>query len=218
MEVYLIRRQTSLSFLGGFSAFPGGALEPEDYDSENQALVLDFPPETAARMLGGNPEPRVALAYWLAGIRELFEETGVLLARPAEGSTPPAVRFSDYQEKIRENSLPFQEMMKKENLRYDAAALVYFDHWITPEFSPIRYDVRFFFATVPPGQSPLPCPVEFEAADWIWPPEALERYERGDIRMVPPTRWSLERLAAANTIEDLLSDAFRQSRPPPKSG
>ena len=218
MEVYLIRRQASLNFLGGFSAFPGGAIEPEDLGPESQSLCPDFSPEEAASILGGNIPPREALAYWLAGIRELFEETGVLLARPREGSMPPVSRIGEHLEKIRERTFSFQEMIKQENLLYDIPSLTYFDHWITPPISPIRYDVRFFFATTPRGQSPLPCPVEFEAADWIWPPEALERYERGDIKMVPPTRWSLERLAAAETIESLKSEIRGQSPPPSKSG
>lgn len=218
MEVYLIRRQTSLSFLGGFSAFPGGAIEPEDLDPASQDLCQGFSPEKAAAVLGGNIPPREALAYWLAGIRELFEETGVLLARPTEGPMPPASRIGEYQKKIRERVLSFQGMIQQEKLLYGISSLTYFDHWITPPISPIRYDVRFFFATTPPGQSPLPCPVEFEAADWIWPPEALERYERGDIKMVPPTRWSLERLTAAETIESLKSEIRGQSPPASKSG
>jgi 8-oxo-dGTP pyrophosphatase MutT (NUDIX family) len=218
LEVYLARRKTNLKFLGGFHAFPGGALEDQDYDPENQKLSREVNPEEARKLFGGEIAGVEALAHFLAAIREVYEETGVLLARTESGGLPRPEVLAGYRGEIRDGKMLMAEMMKKEKLYFNTRSLKYFDHWVTPEFSPIRYRARFFLAALPPHQSPTPCPIEFENADWINPARALEGFESGEIKMIPPTLHCLKRLAPFALLEELLAAVSGEPLPETKSG
>lgn len=218
LEIYLARRKNSLKFLGGFSAFPGGALENQDYDAENQKRSRGLDPDEAQRLFRGDITGVEALAHFLAAIREVYEETGILLALTESGGLPRPEIIAGWQPQIRDGKIPLVEMMKEERLFYDTPALKYFDHWVTPDFSPIRFSARFFLAINPPGRSPVPCPIEFETAEWINPEKALESFEAGEIKMIPPTLHCLKRLAPFGKIEELLDFFSREPLPETKSG
>ena len=218
LEIYLARRKNSLRFLGGFSAFPGGALEDQDYDAENQKRSRGLNPEDAKKLFAGEITGVEALAYFLAAIREVYEETGVLLALTESGGFPRPEIVNDCHGEIRDGKMLMVEMMKKEKLLYYTPALKYFDHWVTPEFSPIRFSARFFLAINPPGRPLVPCPIEFETAEWINPEKALESFEAGEIRMIPPTLHCLKRLTPFGKINELLDSVSREPLPETKSG
>ncbi|MDD5223834.1 MAG: hypothetical protein PHE84_07570 [bacterium] len=218
LEIYLARRKKSMKFLGGFSAFPGGALEKQDYDSENQKRSRGLGPDEAQRLLGGDITGVEALAHLLAAIREVYEETGVLLALAESGGPPRPEIIAGWHQEIRDGKIPLVEMMKKEKLLYDTLSLKYFDHWVTPDFSPIRFSARFFLAVNPPGRSPVPCPIEFETAEWINPGKALESFETGEVKMIPPTLHCLKRLSPFGKIEELWDFFSREPLPETKSG
>jgi len=95
-------------------------------------------------------------------------------------------------------------MIAAENLRLAAGSLVYFAHWITPDFSPIRFDTRFFLAPAPRHQEALHDNVEITAHLWIAPKEALKRNENGTFAMLPPTVVNLMSLARFSSVEEAL--------------
>ena len=85
-EVYLLRRQTSMAFAGGMCVFPGGGVDPRDFDDEltERGLWAGPAPAVWADRLGCDEAKARALVC--AAVRETFEESGVLLAGPSSGS------------------------------------------------------------------------------------------------------------------------------------
>src|SRR2546428_10589006 len=92
IEVYMIRRQRSMKFLGGFYAFPGGKVDPADGSPAALARCRGLDTgEAEATLLGPRAAP--ALAFWRPAVRELLGESGILLAcdatgRPRDGPQP----------------------------------------------------------------------------------------------------------------------------------
>ncbi len=148
-------------------------------------------------MLRGADPP--ALAYYLAALREAFEETGILVALREDGSAPPTAArdgsVDGLREEVMADAIPFSDALHRLGCRIDAAAIEYIAHWITPEAEPRRYDTRFFAARVPEGTEPIVDPREMTDAVWLTPAAALDRLERGSMPMVFPTIKTLEQLA-----------------------
>lgn len=183
--------------------FPGGKLDP--HDSSAAALgALDTPAAELARLLG-EPEQSesVSAGLYVAALRELFEEAGVLLA---QGHSRPASQ----------QSADWQAWMDQPLARLNASALVPWSRWITPRMAALskkRFDTRFFLALAPQDQVAIHDDFETTASVWLAPKEALLRYHRGEIEMAPPQIMSLAHLARyADTTEAL--HAARQQTPP----
>src|SRR5207244_1992042 len=127
--------------------------------------------------------------YWVAAIRESFEEAGVLLAYRLDGEVvrldDPVVeaRFREHRHAVDTGGRRLVDVCAAENLRLAVDGMHYFSHWITPEGAPRRYDTRFFVARAPAGQVPLHDDRETIANTWIGPEEALERHRRGDFEL-----------------------------------
>jgi 8-oxo-dGTP pyrophosphatase MutT (NUDIX family) len=209
MDVLMVRRHARSDFAGDMHVFPGGAVEEADCEEGMAALCDGIRTEDAVSILGGVSDPARALGFFVAGIRETFEEAGILLARESSGKCVSyqderAAHFVAIREALRDEELGFNEMIAAENLKLAAGSLVYFAHWITPEFSPIRFDTRFFLAPAPQHQEALHDNVETTAHLWITPREALTRNENGTFSMLPPTIINLMNLTRFSTVEEAL--------------
>ena len=158
LEVLMVQRNFQSGFMPGMYMFPGGALEPEDSAADTYALCGSLDDVTASRRLGID---RGGLAYWVAAIRESFEEAGILLACDAEGipialDDPHTIeRFRGHRHALNAGGHGFPSLVKREGLRLAVDRLIYFSHWITPVGAPRRYDTRFFVARAPARQAPL---------------------------------------------------------------
>src|SRR5262249_26063493 len=153
--VFIVRRSEQLRFFGGFLAFPGGKVAPPD-----------------AELLPGSPR-------CVSAVRELFEETGVLLARRSDGSFPSA--SADLQFLRRDliaGSLSFGDILKQLGLTIHAADLTPAGSLVTPPFAPFRFDTAFFVAELPPGQQAEVWPGELDEGEWITADDLLRRWER----------------------------------------
>lgn len=181
MKVFLTKRPDTMKFLGGYYVFPGGAVETVD-DIHDPNLLNTFTFDTSFE-----------LSHYIAAIRELFEEVGIFLGGSKDG-TALFKKKSDleYRRLLVSGEISLIELLEDESLELHFHKLQYFGHFITPERSPIRFDTRFFLATLPKGQEPQPDPNEIDEAFWISPKEALELYDQGKIPMVPPTVISLK--------------------------
>ena len=140
--------------------------------SEAEALCAGRSDAEASALLGF---PSGGLAYWVAVVRETFEEAGLLLARREDG---PALLAGDAGEEARlaaarlrvnDGSLRFLDLCREEGLRLSVDRIHYFAHWITPRGAPRRYDTRFFVAAAPPGQHAAHDAGETIAEVWITP-------------------------------------------------
>jgi glyoxylase-like metal-dependent hydrolase (beta-lactamase superfamily II)/8-oxo-dGTP pyrophosphatase MutT (NUDIX family) len=174
-EVVLVRRGAERRFAGGFHAFPGGRLDPED------ALV----PVPGAR---GEDAALVACAT-----RELFEETGVLLARGA-GAVSAADRSAD-RKALLDGTLTWADLLARRGLVLDPALLAPGGRWITPEHLPLRYDARLFLVAMPAGETVEIWPGELSGGGFCRVADALACWERGALLFFPPNLHAVRALA-----------------------
>ena len=218
IEIFLLRRTHLAEFAGGAYVFPGGALDPSDQDERWAAHCVGMDDAAASRLLklehGG-------LAYWVAAIRECFEEAGLLLARDRSGAMlaidrpeHTAREFAGLREQLIAGSLSFTDLCSDRDLRLALDHLAYFSHWITGPGRSRRYDTRFFVAVAPHAQTASHDSGETVAHIWIRPAEALERHRRGELNLMFPTIKTLEALARfADTAA--VMDHARSPRPMP---
>lgn len=211
LEVFMLQRTMSAAFAKGMYVFPGGRVDAADDTSELQSVCDDLTDDQASAILGID---KGGLAYWIAAIRECFEEAGVLLARPESGQHPirfdeygVAERFAHARHHVHDASLSLVELCRREQLRLITDAMHYVSHWITPVGEPRRFDTRFFLAQMPEGQEPLHDDRETINSLWVTPTDALERSARGDLVMLPPTTRNLEFLAPHATTTSAFAAA-----------
>lgn len=208
LQVFMLLRNLRSEFVGGAFVFPGGAVDPADREAHLEPECAGRTDAEASAALG---VARGGLAFWVAAIRECFEEAGVLLARHAETgeivdfSDPDvAARFEVHRAAVDAGERRLIDVAREERLVLDVASTFYFSHWITPVGAPRRYDTRFFVAAAPPNQTPLPDNREAVDSVWVEPSEALALAERGEMEMIFPTIKSLEAIARFSTAEELL--------------
>jgi 8-oxo-dGTP pyrophosphatase MutT (NUDIX family) len=206
VEVYMIRRQKSMRFLGGFYAFPGGKVEPADA-SEDAFRLCRGVSGAAAREAFPPADGVPPLAFWVTAARELVEETGLVAGCDAAGrpvdTRDAAVR--DRVERLRHalaaGEAPFPALLAREAWHLDLAPFRYLSHFITPPSNPIRFTARFFLAPVPAGQEPRLLGGEASEGFWIDPAEGHRRFLAGDMQMAEPADCGLRYLSGFDGLD-----------------
>lgn len=214
MEVLLMRRNRRAGFVPGAWVFPGGRVDGSDAGPDVVDLLADLSPEQAAHRLDLHDADPPAIAYYLAALREAFEETGILVGERRDGSAPPTAAESRQVDAVREalmqDEISFTEALERLDCRVDGDAMEYIAHWITPAPEPRRYDTRFFAAKVPSAATAIIDPREMIDALWLRPDTALDRHDAGELPMVFPTIKTVEQLARYGTSDDALEGIGRQ--------
>ena len=222
LEVCMLQRHLNSDFVGGAYVFPGGKVDDDDRTpAAEEACALRSDAE-ASDMLGVDSG---GLAFWVAALRECFEEAGVLLAYRADGSTGDHTvleapdldtrgRLAALRVALNAGDVRFLEACRDEGLRLATDRVHYFSHWITPEPAPKRYDTRFFVAALPPGQEPIHDDHETVDTVWVRPDEALARARAGEFDLIFPTMKNLEAISRFATSGDLLAAAAAVERVP----
>jgi 8-oxo-dGTP pyrophosphatase MutT (NUDIX family) len=192
----------------GVHVFPGGAIDPADDAPGLHALCAGLDDAGASRTLG---LARGGLGYWIAAIREAFEEAGILLAYDAGGAIvslqgAAGERFAAHRRRLDHKAGGFEAFARQEGLRLATDRLRYFGHWITPVGAPRRYDTRFFLAVAPEGQEARADEHETIAHIWVRPGEALTMHARETLAMRFPTIKTLERFVACTTTAELIAE------------
>jgi 8-oxo-dGTP pyrophosphatase MutT (NUDIX family) len=210
LEVLMVRRNLRSDFVGGAYVFPGGAVDPHDGGAEAEACCLGRSDAQASALLG---VPSGGLAYWVAVVRETFEEAGLLLARRQAG--PPLLagdrdeeaRLASERVAVNAGTRRFLDVCRDERLLLTVGDIHYFAHWVTPRGAPRRYDTRFFVAAAPPGQLAAHDAGETIADVWITPRDALARHRAGEIEIIFPTIRNLQAIGRFDTSAELLDTA-----------
>jgi len=211
-EVLLTRRPEGMRFLGGFYVFPGGTVHAADYSQKMLERCRGMSGAQAQKILAGHHEPGEALGHWVAVVRELFEEVGVLLCVNGKGE---AIQLNDAAKNRRielarraivAGETDFGDFLQSENLFCDLTKTMYFDHWVTPEIYSMRFDTRFYIAVLPMHQSALSQSEEVTHSLWIRAGTALARMDRRDFPILPPTTTVLQRLSRLSTWDHLRTD------------
>lgn len=215
LEVFMLRRNLQSDFVGGAYVFPGGGVDPEDRHADLEAICHGRTDAEASALLGipDDPMDDGGLAFWVAAVRECFEEAGVLLAYDASGEVvrlddpPVAARFAEHRRAVDRGERRLVDVCREEGLRLAVDAIHYFSHWITPVGAPRRYDTRFFVAAAPPAQEALHDKRETIANCWIRPADALEQHRRGELDLIFPTIRNLQAIGRFDTSAALLDAA-----------
>lgn len=203
LEVFLMKRSGQSDTFGETYVFPGG--KRDDGDASTAALAaLDCEIDVLARTLG-EPQlpPAVAAALYVAALRELFEEAGVLLSH---GSARPASNAAS----------DWLDWLQTATGQLQSSALQPWSRWITPRVAAMskkRFDTRFFLARAPANQDARHDDFETTASLWLTPHEALQRWDRGEIAMAPPQIMSLAHLARYAHCAQALEAARTQAPP-----
>lgn len=200
LEVLMVERHYEIDFAAGALVFPGGKACADDR-------------RDAWRDASDGAAEGEELAAQVAAIRELYEEAGVLLARPVdargEGRALCEVSVVDglqpFRGEVDRGERSFYELMETHGLVLACDALVHFGHWITPEMMPKRFDTHFYVAAAPEGQTALQDGRETTLAVWLGPQRALEAEAAGERVIIFPTRMNLGRLALVSGVAEAMA-------------
>jgi 8-oxo-dGTP pyrophosphatase MutT (NUDIX family) len=192
-EVFMMKRPGGVDF-PDLHVFPGGKVDEGDFVPELLEGLDDGEANTQLGVAAGG------LRYWVAAIRECFEECGVLLAyRDGElirwQDEREAARFDEYRQQLIDGAISMAALCRLERLRLAADRVRYFSHWITPEQAPRRFDTRFFIAAMPSNQQTLAHHWETAADEWVKPRDALVAHQQGRWQMISPTLTTLQCIA-----------------------
>lgn len=185
LEVYLLRRHLDMAFAGGMAVFPGGGVDPRDFDHAVD-WVGPSPEEWAERM---GVEVPMARALVCAAVRETFEESGVLFAGTTEDSIVEDTSAPDWEEdrrRLEARELAFTDFLARRELMLRADLLRVWGSWLTPVFEPRRYRTWFFVAELPPGQETRDVSTESVDVTWTSVRDAIAAADRQEMLMLPP--------------------------------
>ncbi len=212
IEVLLSRRAEGSDYTSGAWVFPGGIVDARDRDAHAACFGVDDAEASAKLGL-----ERGGLDYFVAAIRESFEESGLLFGRGEgeRGDTLDGVaaeRLAPWRGALHRREHGIAEMCRKEGLHLDAGALVYLSHWLTPLGRAKRYDTRFFIAAMPSSQVALFDGTEMVEQLWIGPAEALSRSKT--LKLLTPTQKTLELVSDFADVAALMAWARQPRRVP----
>ena len=205
LEVLMVKRSKRPPF-GNLYVFPGGKIDESDKDLNITNFCNGLNDEQASIKLGVNEG---GLSYWVACVRECFEEVGILLAIKNNGEEldlngEDKHKFDNYRRMLLENKISLLEICKKENLSLNLNNIEPFSHWITPEIEIKRFDTRFFIAYIPAKQTERHDGNELTDSVWISPKKALDKSLNGEMPMIMPTIRNLQQCLEFDSGQKLL--------------
>lgn len=198
LETWLLTRHTRLAFAGGMSVFPGGRVDEDD------ATLPLTGGDLAAFAARAGCDELTAHALVGAAVREVFEETGVLL-------TVPTADLSGARGDVEAGRVSFGDLLRANALAVDADAVRPWSRWVTPAGEVRRFDTRFFVAALPAAAEAQDVTFESSEASWVLVAEAVEQAQRGEREMLPPTISTLASLLAYPTVAEVLTASAQRS-------
>jgi 8-oxo-dGTP pyrophosphatase MutT (NUDIX family) len=189
-EVLLLKRPSTSRFAAGAFVFPGGTIDPGDAE-----------PRLSTRLPTLGPNTEAAAVF--AALRELFEETGLLLTN----KRPDAAAEVRVRQELLEDKLSFGAILEEHDLSFTALEVCYFARWVTPTRFSRRYDTHFFLTALPSEHTQFEPTLTDEIAGFVWltPSRAIELFRGGRLPMLFPTRVTLEGLAEFGSIEEMVT-------------
>ena len=206
-EVFMIKRATKSNF-GGAWVFPGGTVDNEDSKNNILDYCQGLDDKEASSILSLN---KGGLCYWVACVRECFEESGVLLAYRENGhlfkpSLDEKIILNDLRRQLNDDSIVFIDILKELNLRLALDRILYLSHWVTPKIESRRYSTRFFITSIANDQEAIHDGYEAVDSLWIKIEKALNDYEQGTFPIIMPTIKNLEAIAGYPSTLSILED------------
>ena len=205
MQVLMVKRSKRPPFENLY-VFPGGKIDESDKDQNLQDFCNTLDDKLASSKLGIDEG---GLSYWIACVRECFEEVGILMATRNDGEELDLngldkQKFNHYRKMLIENQISLKEICDQEGLILNLDSIEPFSHWITPKIEIKRFDTRFFIAYIPSKQTEKHDGTELTDSLWISPKKALELSSTGQMPMIMPTIKNLEQCLEFYSGKDLL--------------
>lgn len=202
----MIRRNKGMKFLGGFYAFPGGKVDPEDAADEALVRCRGMAPAEAAKLFPAHNDV-APLAFWVTAVRELLEESGVLLACDEAGrrvdARAQAALIESSRKALMAGAASFTAVMARAGWHCDLRPMRYLSHFVTPRSSPIRFTARFFLCRMPSDQEPRLFTEETSEGFWIHPGEGYRKFLSGGMAMAEPAEFGLAYIAQFASLDEL---------------
>ena len=210
-QVYFMRRPARSSFAASAYVFPGGAVDEADSSAGMRALAPGFDAARAAARMRLDDPLRVAGLH-VAAVREVFEETGILIGVREDGSALTAgdAPMLASARTLLLDGVPFAQVLCDNGLRIAPERLDYVAHFITPEGEPRRYDTRFFAVEAPLEQEAAHHAAEATHSGWYTAAQALDLAAGEWSLMLPPTRIMCAEVAEHHTVAAFLADLGRR--------
>ncbi len=202
-QLLMLRRHAGSTF-GDVYVFPGGVLDACDTRVHDCYGALDSAQATSCLGIAD------ALDYYSAAVREVFEETGVLLAQ-GHATTDETQRDEDRRRLI-SGELSWDGLLHERKLSLASDRLHYFAHWVTPESEPRRFSTRFFLAAMPQGQEASHDGSELTDSCWMTAADVLEAQRAGHMRLIYPTYRTRKDIAGLKTVEAVIDWAIERQR------
>ncbi len=208
-EVFMAKRHENNKFLGGHHVFPGGSIDKQDASKESTGRLIGLDKDFVKNLREIHENPSV---IWIIAIRELFEETGILLATNESGdivaiNEENQKKFQDYQEDLQKNQKTMTNILISENLYYYAAKIRYFGRLVTPAMSPIRFDTQFLLCEIPQNQIINLFKDELTEGLWGTPKHFLKLNKKNQIKIIFPQYSTLRRLNKFHTIQEVFDNS-----------
>jgi 8-oxo-dGTP pyrophosphatase MutT (NUDIX family) len=202
IEVFMMVRHHEIEFSSGALVFPGGSVDASDRE-------IIARPELYA---GAEGCDAAALSFKIAAIRETFEESGIMLARPRGSkdlvdAKQAAHIAASHRMALAERKTTFPGILDETGMVLALDELVPYAHWITPEGMPKRFDTWFFLAAAPPEQLGAHDGRESTDSLWLSPHEAVAGGESGRFKLPFPTARNLIKLGKQPNVKAALDEA-----------
>jgi len=202
IEVFMMVRHHEIEFSSGALVFPGGSVDAADRDIIARNELYS----------GDEGLSEAALGFRIAGVRETFEESGILLARPrgsrdlVDAKTASRIA-ADHRVALTERKTTFLNILAQTGMVLALDALVPYAHWVTPEGMSKRFDTWFFLAAAPPEQLGAHDGRESTDSLWLSPREAVAGGESGRFKLPFPTTRNLIKLGKQPNVRSALDDS-----------
>jgi 8-oxo-dGTP pyrophosphatase MutT (NUDIX family) len=209
-ELLLLKRGEYARFMPNAYVFAGGALDLSDECADVYGLCKGLSDRLASEQL---ELPSNGLRFFVAAVREAFEECGLLMAYDARGEI---VDLSSWDEsvlretrlRISAGRLTIAELCLAQGWSLAVDKLAFFSHWITPP-GRLRFDTRFFLCLAPLKQTASLVGDEMSELVWRTAAEALAEHAEKKLLLMYPTRAILKEIAAMRGIDELFDFAGR---------
>jgi 8-oxo-dGTP pyrophosphatase MutT (NUDIX family) len=208
-EILMVKRHAKSAF-GAVYVFPGGVVESCDARTHDCCGLLS---DDAASALLGTSD---ALDYYSAAAREVFEETGVLLAQQnpsgALHADMSAIINDANRRRLNSGALQWDSFLHEHALTLASHLMHYFAYWVTPAGEPKRFSTRFFLAEMPAGQQASHDGTELTDSCWMTAADVLDAQRSGAMRLIYPTYRTLKDIAGLKTVNEVVNWAIERQR------
>ncbi len=189
-EFYLVRRAATLEFMGGFQVFPGGKVDPGDHEVNIQGLDEHQP-------------------IYCCAARELLEEAGVLIAR---GPKQSADKIRSMRQSLLEQTKTWNEILEENGLSLHADDFINLGRWVTPPYTPVRFDALYLASTLPEGQEPSIIHGELTEGIWLTPEQAIAAHNAGKAQITYPVLETLREMIAQKGALESVAEVMGQRK------